>query len=329
MRSSSQIKGEGTAHSKLILIGEHSVVYGEPAIALPFPLLMVKSTIQEGAGEITISSDFYNGPLGTIPDRLEGIAVCIRESLKFLAKPAKDIHFTIKSMIPIGRGLGSSAAIATSVVRSLFSYFEKTLSHQMLMYLVDVAEKYAHGNPSGIDMECVSRDVPIWFKKGEAIQPIEMGVPLNLVVADSGRIGDTRAAVTAVREKYEKHYQKARQSIKYIGDMTRKAKSILAGERPEKLGGLLNKAQEELMKLGVSDGNLNELVTCARNAGALGAKLTGGGRGGCIVALAKNMEDAEHISDSLKAAGAKDTWFFTLGMSQSASMNEASRGDLI
>ncbi|SET99309.1 mevalonate kinase [Salinibacillus kushneri] len=329
MRSSSKIKGEGTAHSKLILIGEHAVVYGEPAIALPFPLLMVKSTVQLGAGEITITSDFYKGPLNRIPEKLEGIAVCIRESLKFLAKPAKDIHFSIKSMIPIGRGLGSSAAIAAAVVRSLFSYYDQKLSHQMLMYLVDIAEKYAHGNPSGIDMECVSRDMPIWFKREEAIQPIEMGMPLNLVVADSGRIGDTRAAVSAVREKYEKHYQKAKQSINYIGELTRKTQAILAGGSPRKLGELLNKAHEELMKLGVSDSELNHLVSSAKNAGAIGAKLTGGGRGGCILALAKTMEDAEHISNSLRKAGAGNTWFFTLGMSKPASMNETSRGDLI
>ncbi|MRG85707.1 mevalonate kinase [Salinibacillus xinjiangensis] len=307
-----QRQGVGSAHSKLILIGEHAVVYGQPAIALPFPLLNVTSTVENGNNGIYLTSEFFTGPISNLPNQLKGIGMCIFETLDKLQAPTKELHIRLVSNIPIGRGLGSSAAIAVAIVRSLFSYFEQKLSRQTLMSLVHVAETYAHGNPSGIDMACVSSTKPIWFEKGEEVVPIHLAQPLHLLVADTGRVGDTWSAVTAVRKSYLSKNTGTKASIERLGALTIKARENLAGDQSMELGRLLNAAHEELVNIGVSDEGLDQLVKAAQQAGALGAKLTGGGRGGCILALAHNQNHAEELSQALLDVGAQQTWACTL-----------------
>src|SRR5690625_1990798 len=112
----------GVAHSKLILVGEHAVVHGQPAIAIPFPLVGAESTIEQVPGAVKIDSTFYHGPIESAPETLEGIVNCIKETLAHLGLPCKDLLIKIKSSIPPGKGLGSSASVATAVIKSLFNY---------------------------------------------------------------------------------------------------------------------------------------------------------------------------------------------------------------
>ncbi len=303
----------GSAHSKLILVGEHAVVYGEPAIALPFPSIHVKSIVEPYDGPILIESSFYIGPLNSIPEKLKGIALCIEETCKKNNQPVSGFRMHIKSTIPIGRGLGSSAAIAIAVVRSLYQFFEQPLNKEELLELVHLAETYAHGSPSGIDMETVSSDVPIWFEKGEQINEVEIKNSFHLVVADTGRIGDTHAAVSSIKEKYKSLSNQTKQSIKSIGHLTKEAKRALQEGDHAALGDILNRAQIELVSLGVSDAGIDHLVKVAHQAGALGAKLTGGGRGGCIIALAKHAAHAKNLAERFLQAGADQTWHFQVG----------------
>lgn len=299
----------GYAHSKLILVGEHAVVYGQPAIAIPFPL-KVRSVIEQSSGTIMIKCPYYSGPIDGMPIKMEGIEACIKATLQYLVRPEKDILIRIESTIPMGRGLGSSAAIAIALVRSLFSFFGQSPSQKELFSLVQIAEIYAHGNPSGIDMAAASSDTPIWFHKGKELVPLQAGAPLNIVVADTGRINDTHTAVEKVGEKFLLDPLKTQKSVKLIGKIALEAKDVLSYGNAYLLGKLLDKNQEELMKLGVSDDSLNHLITIARNAGALGAKLTGGGLGGCMMALALNLEHAKLLADILMKAGAAKTWYF-------------------
>ncbi|MBO1911581.1 mevalonate kinase, partial [Microvirga sp. 3-52] len=180
----------GTAHSKLILIGEHAVVYGKPAIALPFPAIEARATIEELNNYKTIlfESPYYSGHYDEIPDRMEGISVCITETLKYLKQKPEGLRISLESTIPLGRGLGSSAAIAISIVRGLFNYYRQALHDEKLTELVHLAETYAHGNPSGIDAAASSNDHPIWFERGNPITSLEIGYSFYLVVADTGRI---------------------------------------------------------------------------------------------------------------------------------------------
>jgi mevalonate kinase len=305
----------GTAHSKLILIGEHAVVFGKPAIALPFPAIEARATIEEVSDCKTIlfESPYYSGHYDEIPDRMEGIAVCIDETLKYLMQEPEGLRISLESTIPLGRGLGSSAAIAISIVRGLFNYYGQELHAEKLTELVHIAETFAHGNPSGIDAAASSNDHPIWFERGNPISSLEIGGPFCLVVADTGRIGNTRGAVESIKEKYNLDKAKTEESLIALEENTFKAKSALISGDIEVLGETLDIAQRELTLLGVSDSGIDRLVSAAKEKGALGAKLTGGGRGGCILALAKNKQHAKELETALLAAGAFQTWSFKIG----------------
>ncbi|MDP4084888.1 MAG: mevalonate kinase [Bacillota bacterium] len=303
----------GKAHGKLILVGEHSVVYGKPAIALPFPLIEVKSFVEEIPESIRISCDYYDGYLSTVPNKMKGIAACVVETLKVLTPHPKGLLIRLESTIPLGRGLGSSAAVAIAIVRSLFTYYKRELNQKVLSSLVNISETHAHGNPSGIDMAAASGETPIWFQKDREIDQIQIGAPIHLVVADSGRVGDTLSAVSGVKEKYKTDQHKTNASMEHLEEITYTARTALSGGHLKILGHLLDLAQEELTSLGVSDDGINKLVHAARKAGALGAKLTGGGRGGCVIALAKNASHAKSLAKAFLIAGASKTWNFSLG----------------
>jgi mevalonate kinase len=302
----------GTSHGKIILLGEHSVVYGMPAIAIPFPSLEVSATVEEIPGPMMISCDYYEGPLSQAPVKMQGIAACINETLNILNRAKTGLLIRVDSNIPIGRGLGSSAAIAIAIVKTLFAFNGRHAHLNQLMSLVHIAEIYAHGNPSGIDMFAASCDYPIWFQKGKRIEPLQINAPFFLVVADTGRIGDTHGAVSCVKDAYQNSPKKTQKSLENLGVITHEAKFALSKGDIYRVGRLLDFAQDELVAIGISDEGLNELVEVARNAGALGAKLTGGGRGGCIIALAQNQLHANAIAKILMEKGASNTWYFSL-----------------
>ncbi|MEQ2466082.1 mevalonate kinase [Niallia sp. CLA-SR-H024] len=303
----------GRAHSKLILIGEHSVVYGQPAIAFPFKQIEVKVTVKTiGGNTIQIESPFYQGPIEQIPEKMEGIGDCVIQTLKVLEKRSSGLHIRIASSIPIGRGLGSSAAIAIALVRGLFAFFNQSLKDSQLMALVERAEKFAHGTPSGIDMMAASSANPIWFQKQQEVEMVKIGAPFHLVVADSGRIGDTYSAVKSIRDKYERKPKQIEESITLLGKLTEDVRLGLAVGDYQKVGDKLNQAHQQLSLLGVSDLGLDGLVEAARTAGAVGAKLTGGGRGGCILALVENETIGKKVADALVQAGATQTWQYTI-----------------
>ncbi len=304
------IKASGTAHAKVILTGEHAVVHHEPAIALPFPVLTARAAVEPGNGEVLFTAGNYCGSLQTVPARLKGLALCIEKTLKFLRQPCRDLHIKLESDIPTGRGLGSSAATAVAVVRGLARFFRCPLSHKELTGLANVAEKYAHGSPSGIDLEASVSRFPIYFIKGRKPERLVIRRPFYLAVADTGKPGNTKLAVNSILEKRKTDPVRTGESIRRLGQLTVQAKDALREGNVTILGRLIDSAQTELRKLGVSDNNIDYFVRTAKQSGALGAKLTGGGRGGCIIALAENKEHAVRICDALLFKGAGQTWFF-------------------
>jgi mevalonate kinase len=300
----------GEAHGKIILVGEHAVVYGKAAIAIPFPL-KIRAKIMKSLGEITISSLLYTGTLDGMPKEMKGVSECIRKALELLGKPLKDLNIKLISEIPMGRGLGSSASSATAIARGIYAYFGKEISQKELFFIVELAEAYAHGKPSGIDMMAVASDSPILFTKQEGARSIKASGPFYIVVADTGRIGDTRAAVEQVKKTQLLETNRINDAIDRIEEITEKShQAILMGDSAT-LGHLLNKNHEELKELGVSNELLDQLVERAIRSRAMGAKLTGGGMGGCMIALAKDMKDAKNISKELLKGGATKVWYFS------------------
>ena len=302
----------GVAHSKLILVGEHAVVHGQPAIAIPFPLIGVESVVERVIGNVYLDSSLYRGPMESAPKSLAGIVNTIKQTLKILKIPYRDLLIRIQSSIPPGKGLGSSASVAIAVVKSLFMYSEKEYTNEQLLKLANISETYAHGAPSGIDPLTITSPSPIWYQKEAPIDYIKPNGEFYFVVADTGQMADTKTAIDTVTGLLKAAPKKVYGQIERIGEITYQVREALEKSSKQLLGYLLNEAQKELEAIGVSDTSLNRLIEFARQEGALGAKLTGGGNGGCIIALAQNELHSKHLSEKLKQFGAHAVWPFVL-----------------
>lgn len=302
----------GVAHSKLILIGEHAVVHGQPAIAIPFPLVGAECDVERVPGTLKIDSSFYHGPMNSAPSVLEGIVMCVKESLATLGMPERDLLIKIRSSIPPGKGLGSSASTAVAVIRSLFAFFDRTFTENEILSLANIAETYAHGAPSGLDPLTITSGSPVWYAKSEGPQFLHPNSDFYFIVADSGRMADTRTAIESIAERLKLAPKKIQSKLERIGELTNQVKTSLEKTGKLLLGSFLNEAQKELEALGVSDAGLNRLIYIAREEGALGAKLTGGGNGGCIIALAKDEVHSRHLAERLLTFGAHAVWPFKL-----------------
>lgn len=302
----------GVAQSKLILVGEHAVVHGQPAIALPFPLIGVESVVEKREGKVYLDSLLYQGPMEQAPKSLAGIVQTVKQTLKLLQIPYKDLLIRIRSSIPPGKGLGSSASVAIAIVKSLFKYSNEQYTKEILLQLANISETFAHGAPSGIDPLTITSDSPIWYRKNEPIEYIYPKGSFHFVIADSGQMADTKTAVENVTRRMKETPQKIYAKMERIGEITYQARKALEKSSKQLLGYLLNEAQKELEAIGVSDASLNRLITFAREQGALGAKLTGGGNGGCIIALAKDYNHSILLSEKLKQFGAHNVWAYEL-----------------
>ncbi|BBK79437.1 mevalonate kinase [Streptococcus mutans] len=308
------------ASGKIILMGEHAVVYGQPAIAIPFSAVETVAEVKEDGEALTVTCEFYDGLVHKMPEILESLKHAIRFSLYRIGAPQDPaIHIDIHSTIPAERGMGSSAAVAVAIARSLFNFYGKVLTDKELWEIVQSSEKIAHGNPSGIDTVTTSGKSPVFFVKDQPIEQLSINMDAYLIVADTGQTGQTLKAIQSVKALLSKvTYQidslsDPKQAIKELGQLTKLAKEALLNNYILELGEVMNQAHQLLASLTVSNQTLDRLAQAARQAGALGAKLTGGGRGGCLIALAKDKESAEKIARTLLEQGAKQAWCQYLG----------------
>lgn len=304
--------GYGQATGKIILMGEHSVVYGEPAIAFPFKEAVITTNIAL-ATVTTLDCHYFSGELADFPSQLKSVKEVINQALISLHQENVPLKITITSSIPPERGMGSSAAVAVSIVRALFDFFDTECSPELLLPLVNFAEKIAHGNPSGIDAAATSGDEPIFFIKGHSLETFSMNVSKGyLIVADTGIKGQTREAVKDVAHLFEQNKKTVSNHIAELGRLTKLSKQAILTDDIHLLGDSMDCAHEQLQALTVSNQQLDQLVTTAKDNGALGAKLTGGGRGGCMIALSDSKEKAIIIAQALVDSGAKKTWIQSL-----------------
>lgn len=297
--------GIGTSHAKLILVGEHAVVYGIPGITIPLTGIQVRATLTPQSQavnqqpEISFDSALYHGLLANVPDELVNIKTLIETFIAnqgaTLAWPKK-LQLTVASDIPFERGMGSSAAISTAVLRALLDFTEIKVTSTEFDELVNVAETIQHGNPSGMDALVVKSDQGFFFQRQQLAQPLTIKLPGYLLIVDSGVTGRTSEAVRSVAALKTVNAKLWHDQMTAIKDIVEQAKTILTQTdlvAQHHFGQLLNQNQTALQQLQVSTAPLNHLIAKLREHGALGAKLTGGGLGGCVFGYFADLTTAQ------------------------------------
>jgi mevalonate kinase len=308
--------GIGRAHAKAIVLGEHAVVYGAPALVLPVPQLTVTATAgwcahdDRGGGEVSFTmTGSPSRPV--ITQAFDGLA---RLTAHFTAaagiSDVPHLDVVIDGGIPHGRGLGSSAAYARAVVLALSDLFDHPLTAHQVFDLVQSAENIAHGRSSGVDATAVGAGGPLYYRAGTAT-PADVGCQGLFVIADSGQAGSTKDAVNLLRNRFAARPGSRETFVGSATQLTDRARRALAAGDDEDLGACLTGCHDLLREAGVSTPGIDALVAAARQAGSLGAKITGGGLGGCMIALT-HPDTAGPVTRSLHQAGAVQTWVVPL-----------------
>jgi mevalonate kinase len=296
----------GRAPGKIILCGEHAVVYGRPAIAAPVFRLQAEAVVYpdpEGVCRVE-APDLGRQLVVATAGENDPLARLVRLLCAALDQPLPPWRVVVRSEIPIASGLGSGAAVATAMARALLAAFGREWSAAAVSALVYEVEKLHHGTPSGIDNTVIAYGQPVWFVRGQPPLPFATGAPLDLLIGDTGVASPTRLTVSDVRRGWEADPARFEALFDRIGAIVYAAREAIAvGDRP-RLGALLNANQEALAALGVSSPELERLCAAARAAGAWGAKLSGGGRGGNMIALV-DPDRREPVTTALLTAGAR------------------------
>lgn len=290
---------------KIILFGEHAVVYGQPALAAPVHKVQAEATVVDGpvGSGLVIDSPSLNLRLSMAEAATHALVVTAQLVLERAGKPELDASITIRSTIPIAGGLGSGAAVSAALARALSAYLGSPIDQAELSALVYEIEKLHHGTPSGIDNTVICYGRPVYFVRGTAPEVFRVGEAFHLLIADTGVSSPTREAVGGVRKRWERDRQEYDRLFADIGQVARQARQAIETGDLAQLGPLMSRNQAYLRQIGVSSGELERLIDAAETAGAEGAKLSGGGCGGNMIALVA-PEHAERIGQALQQAGA-------------------------
>jgi mevalonate kinase len=317
-----------TAPGKVIIFGEHAVVYGRPAIAVPVTDVQSRAEIavgEPGSGLWLLAADLPapdgspGGHRYRLRDAAEGdpLRVIVELALDaFSRDPAvaggldsePDLLVSVTSTIPIARGLGSGAAVATAVARALAHHLGGSPQPEEISRLVYEVEKLHHGTPSGIDNSVIAYEQPVFFVRGEGIMRLSVEAPLSLVIADTGVVSSTREVVGDLRRRWQVQPEHYEGLFDEIGAIARLAKAAIERGDPRAVGQLMNENHELLKTIGVSSLELDTLVEAALATGALGAKMSGAGWGGNMLALVEPHR-APEVANALREAGAANTIF--------------------
>jgi mevalonate kinase len=347
--------GIGRAPGKVILCGEHAVVYGRPALAVPVTQAWAEATVEPaaaGAGVTIVAADLGQEITLAAAPADHPLAAAVRLALSGVQEashrsqlPASDFQFgrepnwriTVRSTIPIASGMGSGAAVSAAIVcavaeanrriprggyalsesangeskrqhatrnpQYLTSNTQYPIPSASLSALVYEVERLHHGAPSGVDNTVIAYGQPVYFVRGQPPQPFTIGQPFTLAIADTGIRSPTKVAVGDVRRAWECEPERFEALFDRVAAIVEAARTAIAAGQPGALGPLMDENHALLQAIGVSCPELDALVSAARSAGALGAKLSGAGRGGNMIALVTD-ETAAPVAAALTAAGA-------------------------
>jgi mevalonate kinase len=295
------------APGKVILFGEHAVVYGCPAIAVPVTEVQAQACIEPGEagqGILVVAPDLGDQIVVREAPDDDPLARIVRLTLRVMKRERDpDLTLTVTSTVPIARGMGSGAAVSTAIVRALAKHYNHWLPSRVISELVFETEVLHHGTPSGIDNTVVAFEKPICFVKDVGWEVFWVKTPFLLTIADTGIVSPTKEVVGDLRRRFEAEPARYDPIFKQIEEIVTAARSAIEQGQAEHLGQLMDANHALLRDLDVSSPELDRLVTAAREGGALGAKLSGGGRGGNMIALVTE-ETRGRVDMMLRLAGA-------------------------
>jgi len=302
-----------SAPGKIILFGEHAVVYGRPALAVPVTQVKATATATSSsrpgiwieAPDINLRSELSRLPVDHPLGAVIRLVLSAQPSPQApLPRKGEGCIIRITSTIPVASGLGSGAAVSVAIIRALSEFLGQPMPDDRVSALAFEVEKLHHGTPSGIDNSVVTYARPVYFIKGHPIETFHVGAPFTIVIGDTGIPAPTKESVGHVCKLWEADKRKWEKIFDRVGEIVINSREIIINGNWEELGPLMDANHSLLQTLGVSCPELDRLVDAGRRSGALGAKMSGGGRGGNMIALIHTGK-IEEVTTSLRSAGAQ------------------------
>ena len=306
MGSDNIVMSKASAPGKLILFGEHFVVYGLPAIATAIEART--TAIVEKADKYSLEDNRPETPGYKIEKYGQQLDSVQRIFKAMRINPKKTpVKITLGGNLVAASGVGASAASCSAIAAALNDYFGLGFGKEKLNNIAYEGEKGYHGTPSGIDNSCSTFGGFIWFKKDPAkntIFPLDLKLSLAMVIGNTGITSNTSKVVEEVKGEKEKNPEKFKTIFDVYTGLVDDARLAIERKDLNEIGKLMNKNHGLLREIGVSCKELEELVDIALKNGALGAKLTGTGRGGLMIALV-GEQDARKVATAFERAGYK------------------------
>jgi mevalonate kinase len=299
--------GKGSGYGKVILFGEHFVVHGVPGIVSAIDS-STDAEVKKAAKGLNVKDERKTAKGYGEEKRLQQIESIERMLKAMDLDPQTPLDIWIGGTLPGFSGLGASAASSVAIARAINEEFNLNLTNERINAIAYEGEKAYAGNPSGIDNTAATYGGLMWFRKNPAggsdlVEKIHIRKPVEIVIGSTGKVANTKAMVEGVAERKKKDPQKYDPLFKQAESLAIAGRKALEAGELKKVGDLMNENHHILQEIGVSSKELDLLVDMARKQGAFGAKLTGGGGGGCMVALTPGKEAQGKVASAFKTAG--------------------------